>query len=501
MAELISQKFHVHSAKQFVESLTEPDNDFYYLFIGRPTSWSTGDGTVDTPNDSVANTTFDYWRDIVAFKRISSEDIIHVTPRYDWTANNKYNMYDHRMCHCDAVANTDYPFYVRTSENHVFKCIYNGRSNATSGPSNSTSEPTITGQLDISSLTIASGDPLNYVWKYLYTITPTQNTKYMTASYIPVTSTGDNLNANGDILDDGTNQYQVFNAARFTGNGEILRVVVETNGIGYSSTPTVTIDGDGTGAAATATITSNTVSAINIISGGQNYSRATVTISGGGGSGATATAIISPRSSFANTTGTFYITNHGIDNTLELDGRYLMLYTELVGNEAGTIATSNDFRRVGIIKNPLLYGTNERAEGNVYSQTMNLTLYAVSGSFTKDEVVWQPSTGAYGVVVEQLSQVLKIVGVSGNFTVTGNTYIQGIGNGNTTGMIIGATTIPSVPESFVPTVSASGVTAYITSIEYPSFTPYSGDILYVNNITPVVRANNQTETIRTVITF
>jgi hypothetical protein len=496
MADLISQKFHVHAAKQFVESLTEPANDVYYLFIGRPVPWGAGNSA---PSDSIANTTFEYWRDIVSVKRIKSTDISHVTPRYNWSYGAQYAMHDHRTCKCDLVANTSYPFYVLTSEDHVFKCISNGKGSATSVPSNSTSEPTITGQADISRLTLASGSPYNYVWKYLYTLNETQKNKYLTTDYIPVTATGDVLNEDGDVLDDGSNQYVVFNSARSTGNGEILSILVESPGSGYTSAPTIIITGDGVDATAVATITSNSVSSINIISGGLNYSRASVYIEGGGGSGATATAIISPRSSFTNSTGTYYITNHGIDNQLELDGRYVMLSIELSGNESGVIAASNEYRRVGILKNPVLNNTNTIATGNVYSQTTNLTLLGTSGLFTKNEIVWQSSTNAYGVVVEQIGQMIKLVSVNGTFSTTGN--IQGIGNGNTEGMIIGAINIPATPEPFTPTVPPSSVVASITGIESPSLSPYSGDILYVDNINTVIRANDQTEIIRTVMTF
>lgn len=498
MADLISQKFHVHVAKQFVESLTEPANDIYYLFIGRPAPWPSGN---TSPNDSVANTTFNYWEDIVALKRITADNLSHVTPRFDWSYGANYAMYDHRLCKCEAVSNTGYPFYVKTSEDHVFKCIYNGKINSTAEPSNSTSEPTITGQADISRLTLSSGTPSSYVWKYLYTLSETQKNKYLTNDYIPVSAMADALDEDGDVLDDGSNQYVVFNSARASGNGEILSIVVESPGLGYTSTPTVTITGDGVDATATATVTSNTISSINIISGGLNYSKATVHINGGGGSGANATAIISPRASFSNSTGTYYITNHGIDAPLELDGRYIMVWVSLTGNESGVIASSNEYRRVGIIKNPLLNNTNTIATGNVYSQTTNLTLFGTSGLFTKNEIVWQPTTNAYGVIVEQLGQVIKLVSVNGTFSTSGNTYIKGIGNGNTEGLIIGATTIPSTPDVFAPVVSPSSVDAYITSVELPALTPYSGDILYVDNISPVVRANDQTEVIRTVMTF
>lgn len=501
MPNLVSDKFHVHTAKQFAKSLSPSANDVYYLFIGRPTSWANGDDvTVPTPSDSVSNTSFDYWSDIIGFKRITSNNLIQVIKRHNWQANTQYIMYDHRIS-ANALADGNGSFYIINSALEVFKCLDNGQTNSTSGASVSTAEPTITGQADITLPTVSAGTPKNYTWKFMYNISPSQATKYMTNDYIPVDSVGDVLDANGDILDDSSNVYKVFNTARLSGNGQLYTIVIENEGSGYTSEPQVIITGDGDGAIATASISSGKISAINIVNSGSNYSHATVAISGGNGSGAKATAIISPRNSFSNSSGLYYFTNHGINPEFELFAKYVMLYTELSGTETGNITTANDYRRIGIIKNPVLYGTSTLATGNVYSQTTDLLLVDTTGAFALDEVVWQPSTNAYGVVIEQKDQTIKLVGVSGMFSVTGNTYIIGIGNGYENGMTIGATTIPSVPESFTPTIAPSGVEARISAITPPSFSPYSGDILYVDNKTPIVRANDQTEIIRTILTF
>ncbi len=505
MPATVTEKFHVHNADQFIESLSETANDTYYLFIGRPVPWSGGDGSPSTPNDAAANTMFDYWKDMIAVQRITSSDLSPVIPRYTWTENAKYNMYDHRIPQTTAIANTSYPFYVVTSNFDVFKCLYNGRTNAASGAANSTVEPTISGQADVTALTTAAGDPANYVWKYLYTITTADALKYVTTTYVPVQSVDYTLNANGDVNDDGTNKYDVFDAARTSGNGAIYRVVVEAPGSGYTNPPTVTISGDGSSAAATATVGSGQVTGINVTANGTGYTTATVTITanGDGGTGATATAIITPRHVFSNNTGTYYVSNHGINLKEELGAKYVMLYAELAGSDdGGLIPTGNDYRRIGILRNPLLYGTNTRASVNVLSMTTDLTLTSTTGTITKDEIVWQPSTNAYGVVVEQEGSVLKLVGVVGAFSNTGNTYILGIGNGEAGGQTANATiTIPATPEAFTSTVANSGATAYVTDIALPDLQPYSGDILYVDHRAPITRANDQTEVIRTILTF
>ena len=56
MAAIISEKFRIFNAKQFLESLSEANPTNMYFFVGRPTSWysyveiSNPTGTWDTTN-------------------------------------------------------------------------------------------------------------------------------------------------------------------------------------------------------------------------------------------------------------------------------------------------------------------------------------------------------------------------------------------------------------------------------------------------------------------
>jgi len=483
--------------------------DTYYLFIGRPTSWPNGDMVVPTPTDSVGNTAFDYWRDIMAFHRITSADLMHVIPRYDWTPNAKYSMYDHRTNLADPTVGTSHPKYVITSEYQVFKCLYNGRSDMLSGPSMSTREPSITAQSDPTDLTWAAGIPNNYVWKYLYTVPESYRAMYLTTNYIPVECPWGELDENGDVLDDGSLRYDVFNVARTRSNGAIQRVVVESPGSGYLNPPSIIITGDGTDAEATAEISSGQVVGINMSYGGDNYSYATVSFRANGHSEvvdkATATAIISPRNEYTNSSGMYYVTNHGIALTQELNAKYLMLYVELIGREEGSVVqTGNEYRRIGIVRNPTVRGTSAVASERVYSQTTDLKISgSQTGVFTKDEIVWQPATNAYGVFVEEVQSMVRLVSVHGEFSgAVSNTYIMGIGNGTAGGQVANSTvTIPTTPDGFSPTVPASGMSAYIDTVTLPAIAEFSGEMLYAEQRLPVIRNDAQTEIIRVILAF
>lgn len=483
--------------------------DTYYVFIGRSTPWANSDVQPETPTDSVKEMAYDDLRDVLALQRITDNDLIYVVPRHTWANGAKYLMYDHRTSVDTILSNTTYFPYVLTSSNDVFKCVFNGRSssNDASIPA-SISEPTITGVASPSDIvTSAAEDEKFYRWKYLYTLSTEDIQKYLTGTYMPVHDVSDVLDpATGDVLPDLSAAYHVFNNARSTGNGAIYEVVVENGGANYNpdAPPSVIIEGDGAGALATAQLRGNSIISITMQSYGQNYSFANVSIvTSNSGSGASATAIISPRNTFANTSGLHYISNHAISNKDELYAKHVMLYVELAGTEGGNITVENEYRRIGILKNPLLVN-GEVATANVYDMTTHLTV-STADTFNKDEIVYQPTTGAYGVVVEYAAPVLKLAHVSQiPFSAdVPDTTIRGIGNGNTAAVVLAsAGLVPSsLPEMFADVVQQSGAIATVSSVVAPVIAPLTGEILYVNNVNPVVRGNNQTEVIRTILTF
>lgn len=101
-------------------------NDVYYVFIGRPTAWD-NDDLPDVPRNTIETTEYAYLSDMIAFQRITADNLSYVIPRHDWTYGTAYNMYDHRADMSALSGNVSHPFYVLTSDNSVFKCLYNGR--------------------------------------------------------------------------------------------------------------------------------------------------------------------------------------------------------------------------------------------------------------------------------------------------------------------------------------------------------------------------------------
>lgn len=308
-----------------------------------------------------------------------------------------------------------------------------------------------------------------------------------------------------DIYDDGSLQYDVFTDARAS-NGSIYAVVVEDGGSGYSQSTQVTIEGDGTDAEAVAIVDAGSIKQVNMVFRGRNYSYANVVfIDGlGGGSGAAAAAIISPRNAFVNSTGTHYVSNHGIDMDHEMGATSVMVYLNLESRgSTGKLSTRTSYHRVGIVKNPLLYGTNTIATEAEYRQTWVLNIInSGSALFTPNEIVLQNKGVAgiaYGVVSSATANKLELTHVVGTFVP--DVSISGIGNGSTTGQISGSFVINSLPEPFDPVILPSTATVTVESVEPPEINPFSGDILFIDHNTPVYRDAAQSETVRFVSTF
>ena len=425
MASIVTSKFRVHNAQQFVESFSEASNTIMYLFVGKNTAFP-DDNNPPTPINSTANIEFTPWRDMFGAKRIQSSDVSHAIGRYNWTSGTVY------MAYSDTSTSllTD-TFYVMTEDYNVYKCLFNNASTA------STTKPT---GVSTSQFTTADG----YIWKYMYTVTTSNALKFLTTDYIPVQT----LTSDG-----GEDQYDVQTAAV---NGAINVIRVTSGGSGYATAPAVTITGDGTGATANSTIVANVVTAVTVTNAGTGYTRATVAFASGA---AAATAVISPKG------------GHGADAVEELGGKYVIINTRLEGSESNTISTANEFRQVGLVRDPFLFGTTTRATGSAFRQTFKYTLTGITGTFTNDETVTSGSNTAS--VVEFTTPNLFVTkpvdaAFANGATVTGGT---------------------------------SGATATISVISTPSLEAYTGDLLYVENRVPISRASDQIEDVKLIIQF
>lgn len=429
----------VNNAEQFKESVSEPTpNTKLYMTIGRSMPWA-NDLAPNVANSSVA-TVYEVWDTMIGGKRIYGNDLSHVIPRIDWTANTIYTAYDHLN---GSLHDTE--FYVITDEYNVYKCIANNYT------ANSTVKPTSLSTTDVSYLSDG------YAWKYMYTVSDSDLLRFTTTGYIPVKT----LSA-----DDGSLQWQVQDNAT---EGSIEYIHVTSGGSGYNNADniSVTFSGDGSGLEGYATInsSSNLVNAVVITNSGTGYHYATVTIADSGSAfGANARAIISPQG------------GHGSNPLYELGGKSIIVNARIRYDEDGILPVTNDYRQISLLKDPL------DASGNTLStpaflQTLLITTAGI-GDFNQDETVYQ------GTSISSASFSGKVV-----YWDSGNSNVVLI---NTQG----------VPSSELTLIGQDSFTVRsISSITEGDLTEYSGRILYVDNFKPITRDPDQIENFKLIVHF
>ena len=568
MPAIVTNKFRIHNAKQFVEAFDEVSttsgavvsdsggllNTNMYLFIGKVTAWAEGDSTPPTPTDAVANTHYENWRDMIAAKKITSSDVSHVIPRKNWTNNTNYFAFTHTEA--DLFSQN---FYVMTDAYNVYKCLSNSdTTSAGAVATTSTVKPTGTG-----TSIVATTD--GYKWKFMYQISAADALKFVTPNYIPVDTVRRSNGYLANTYDNAPAQVQfdveTATAASGGGNGAIEVIHMTTRGLSYhgevstvqaspapaaaavtiasgasfatdalvnsdiyftsgthsgkggtitdynSGTkvvsftalpvlgsapssgdayvigPKVVISGDGHGANARATVNSTGgINAVTVIAGGNNYSNAAITIISN-------TTGISPAVTAATLTPVVGPAGgHGGDATKELGGYYVLTNARLEYSESNNFTTNNDFRKVGLLTQPKLAdGTISTA--SVIDQATTIVLTSWNGTqYAADEVVTGATSGATGRVVDFTSNnTLRLTDIipAGNSIVLGYNAIAGYFTN--TEVIAGA--------SASATANGSGA---VTGGDLQRF---SGDVLYVENRSPVTRASDQIEDVKLIIEF
>jgi hypothetical protein len=335
-------------------------------------------------------------------------------------------------------------FYVMTSNFDVYKCLANNSS------ANSTVEPVAI------NTTVPTELSDGYIWKYMYTVSDSDQLRFTNSTYMPVRYIS---------ADDGSLQWSVQNGAV---DGSILALQITSGGSNYSNTSNlvVTISGDGTSATARANINtiSKTVNSIQLTDYGSGYTFATVAIGGGGGTGATARAIIAPPG------------GHGKNALYELGGSNLMFNLKLKNSEDGILAAANDFRQIALIKDPLSTGGINAFSNVAFSQAYKLTTQG-SGDYTQDEFVYQ---GASLTTSSFSGQILSWDSTNAVATII-----------NTTG----------TPTSRSLVGANSFTSRFVSTITTRELSPRSGQVMYVDNFIPITRSSDQTEDFKIVLKF
>ena len=482
MAAIVTNKFRIHNAEQFYESFGGSSSQeasgtasTYYLFVGRPQQFSTttGGGTDASPPTPIDNPQEEYrhFRDMLAAKKVATSDVSFVVPRRTWTVGIVYDEYRHDYSSTNQSTSSqstlfDSTFYVMTDEYKVYKCMFNNSGAVTVTKPTSTSNTEFTTATD------------NYKWKYMYTMSTTQVQNFLTADFMPVVDT------KGTIT--GISQSTVSSNAV---NGEIRHIKITTAGVGYTNAtyPDVPIRGDGTSGVCTVTIAGGAVTAVAVTTQGTNYTYATVYVDGISSVGSPSTSavltpIVGPTDGGSPVKG-----GHGYDALKELGAFYVMTNTSLTGAEGSDFVTGQDFRRIGLVRNPYNYGTIVVASAATRSALKSVTFAAspTPGTFTNDEIITGGTSGAKGLVVDWNSTTRVLSYVQTDYTGVDT-------NKNLTAFSASAEVVTGASSSATGTTSA---------VSNPEIDYYSGDIMYVEHRAPIMRATDQTENVKLVIEF
>lgn len=520
MSAIISDQFRIMNAETFAKSLVGVGNTFntYYTFIGQPNalnsqangslSWGEGLPPLDgfKEEGEIKET-------IISMKKVTGSDVRRMVRKKTWESGSTYEMYrhDYTIYNLSPVTNSsslyDANYYVINEDLRVYICLQNG-----TDPENTRGKPSVD-QPDFVDLEPrpagTSGD--GYIWKYLYTIKPSEIVKFDSIEFIPVPedwgTVGESISTKNNAID-----------------GRVQILTITNRGSGYapiSKTYTnIPILGDGTGGKATVVVDSfGKVSDAYVTDGGTGYTKGIIQFEPG------APEIPSNTLENTGTIAKFDVIippkgGHGYDIYRELGAYRVLVYSRYNTDETNPdTIIGNDFARIGIIKNPTkitsdveLLATAEVSALKALKLTgtaTSLTTYAVDSTITQ---TISAGTTAIGFVASwnNVTGVLKYyqpvglatVGVGykiNNFSSTGSSLvINGTAFGSTPLSIDTSFTGESTVINNRTYQLGSNFVAGIASAEYNK---KSGEIIYIDNRPPIPRSASQKEDIKIVLEF
>ena len=490
MPAIITNKFRIHNSEQFQEAFSEASGNTFYLGIGRPQGFTTstrGDGRTNnegtdalpvTPadNENTQNFTYD---DMLACKKVTANNVSFVVPRRNWATGTVYDYYRHdygeyitgtttaQTSNSGASTLYDATFYVLSAARNVYKCLDNNNGGVSSV------EPTGT-----STTILSTAD--GYKWKYMYTLSASQQADFLSVDFMAVST---NSTVSSAAIDGAINVIKIKTAGSAGTDGTHTGIAIR---------------GDGSNGQVSVTITSGAVSAVTVTNAGTGYTYgyirlADINAQGGGSLISTELdVIIEPKG------------GHGFNAVEELGGFFVMLNTSLEGTESansGDVSAVNDFRKIALLRDPTKSSSAVTSNTARLTKAIRIAGSPTPGTFSVDEEINQATTGATGKVVEwdSTNRILYYiqtrhndagVDTNGNLTAfSGANVITGQGGSSPTG---------------TPDTSSTGTVnnvVFASGYSVPEIDHDTGDVLYVENRTPIQRATDQTENIKLVIEF
>jgi len=455
MAAVINQPVKLLLAQKL---LAEDSDSNMYIAIGRSNDWDSSD---TAPNPIPTEREERNLRlAMQSMKQVTASSLI--VPRNVWASGAIYSAYNDNQ----EGNEPDQPYYVMTDENQIYICLQQAKTDA--GVSKiSTVKPTGTA---LTPFETADG----YIWKFLYTIDALNAAKFVAANFHSVEFVEDSA-LSGLLSATQLEQLSIQNNAR--DSREVLGAIMTNNGSGYVTAPAVTVIGDGSDAKLQATVNGGQISKLElfdssgVITTGSGYNYAEISIAPPpSGTQATARAILGPKSPAGKGLGN--------DPRVDLRARGVMFNTKPNGAEGGDFLIDQDFRQIGILRNPTLFDSS--APGNLFTEAtanalFKMQLSSIAVAFTIDNTMEGGTSSAQGIIDKIDSDIIY--------------YHQD----ETTGF----TPFDSAESVTETTGSGSGVIQHPRLV--PEIDPFSGDLLYIDNRAAITRADGQEDDLKIVI--
>ena len=517
MSAIVTDQFRILNASNFVDSI---ESNSYYITLGlanpvsagygRTSDWNTNPPS-PTDNLSYAGHTGDT---ILFGKKITSANVRRIVRRIDWTAGTKYEIYrdDYSVQNRAPITNAarlyDANYYVMNEDYRVYICIENGSSGTNPKGNVSQDQPTFT---DLEpSRAGDSGD--GYIWKYLFTISPSDIIKFDSTDYITVpnnwdTSSDAQIRAMRESGDSTVNQNQIKTVYIDDAGGSYA------NGLGQE----MNIIGDGTGGKVRVDVEGGKITNTVVVSGGKNYSYALVDL-GSINSNTTSTPahlipVIPPSR------------GHGHDIYKELGTDRVLVYARF-DDSTKDFPVDTSFAQVSIVKNPTAVGTSNTFTDNNFNGLSAFKFNNITGTPKVGEKIEQTvqngTAKAFGYVAsfDTETKVLKYFtdrSLFYNQTTKDQQDYTGIStNGRPYAFESSSNLISGQTSSFTGAIDTAfaGIATNPTGVKQinlgvsftagmavPEINKGSGEVIYLDNRASIARNARQKEDIKVILEF
>jgi len=521
MASIVTDQFRLSNANNFINSVEDPTNSYYVVTslpnpsavgFGRTSNWNTN---TPSPIDDIDYINH-YHDDILFGQNINASNVRRLIRKVTWSVGTRYEMYrhDYSILNPSPITNSyrlyDANYYVISSNYNVYICIDNGSSGINTTGNASQDEPTFT-DLEPSPAG-SSGD--GYLWKYLFTVSPSDIIKFDSTQYVTVP---DNWASSTDAQITAVRN----NGNSTVNNNQIKKVYISKGGSGYSGGlgQSFNILGDGSGGKVLVDVVSGSIKNVTVTSGGSGYTYGLVDL-GSINSGITQDQAAKLIPIIPPSLG------HGYDLYKELGTDKVLVYARF-DDSTKDYPIDTSYSQVGILKNPQTFGS--AGIGSTFTANQFSSLYAIkflngyTGTANVGDKISQSVTGgiAVGYIAsfDTQTNVLKYfkdrtlcynsvsidqtdyIGISsaGKVLAFESSTATITSNGGFSGSIdtgfSGITTNPTGNNLINLAVT------FTNGLANPDINKSSGDIIYIDNRPLISRNPRQKEDVKIILEF